>query len=106
MQLDGACVRMQGERSMKSVKIDIAMRQHDAFGIGGGSACVKQLRQSVFVELGEVGAQRYSTGKHRVVVLRRKPVGMGRGIEQVKGFHAAKILPEGVGESEKLVLKE
>src|SRR6266481_8638166 len=73
MQLNSFAAGIEIQSSTQGMKIDVAMGEHHALGIGAGPACVKQFSQGIFVELHDVGVVRSGAGKKIFVVQWRSP---------------------------------
>src|SRR6266852_2108032 len=97
---------VKGQANMQGMQINISVRQHDAFGIGAGAACVKKLGDRILVNLHDVCLARRRCGEKILITVWRKPVSLGRTIEKEKGLDRRELVAERVDEVEELFLQK
>src|SRR5215469_15434473 len=106
VQLDGTNVRVQGEGSFQGMEVYVAMRQHNAFGIGARAAGIKQLGKRVFVEVRDFGSKRFGERNKRIVIVGGKPGRLRARVQQMERFDCGKILAEGVNRRGEAALQQ
>src|ERR1700721_1680705 len=91
MQEDVLILGLVEQSDMQSVKIDVSVGEHHAFGIGAGPACVEKLAERILVKRGNFRAVGRGGGQELFVVLSTKPLSLRSRIEQVEGADAGQF---------------
>src|SRR5271163_3331942 len=86
--------------------VNIAMRQHHAFGSGAGTARVKNLGDGIFVNIHDVRAKRRSGRKKFVVVSWREPICLRHAIEKIESLDGRNRFAKGLDGGEKILLEK
>ena len=92
VQFHAIDVCIKPERHRQGMKINIPVSQHHSFGIGAGAAGVEEFGQRIFVAFHDVGAVGCGVCQTILVILRRKPARLGRGIQQEKSLDVGNAL--------------
>src|SRR5690348_4127247 len=106
VQLNPIGCRIVREQNVESVQVGIAMRKHDALGIGTRAAGIEKFGHAVFVHFHDVCAVRGSSSEHVVVIGGSEPIGLGRAVEKAEMFNRGNALPKGIHRGKKLFLQE
>src|SRR6266704_1043870 len=106
MQADAVSRSGKRKRHSESVKIDVAMREHHAFGVSAGSAGIEKFTQGVFIKLHHVGMIRRGSGKKVFIALGRHPCSALLGIQGQERLDRMQVLAEGLYQTRELVFKE
>ena len=89
VEFDGFARDLQRDGDIERVKIDVAVREHHAFGIGGGSAGVEELGERVLVHLHHVALKDVGALEEVFIVLASYPACLWFCVEEDEALHRA-----------------